>query len=110
MTENWREEEIRTREEAQARAGEVVEGAGSPGTPRRMPQMVSVRLEGSLIRRLRALARERGVTLSDLLREGAELVLEGQQRRETRTYITTIVGASEQRTHTRPEEDMYAVR
>lgn len=108
MTEDWRAEEIRTREEAQAHAGEVVEGAGSRGTPRRMPQMVSVRLNGSLIRSLRTLARQRGVTVSDLLREGAELVLEGQHTEETRTYITTIEGATEQRTVSRPEEPVYA--
>ncbi len=108
MTENWRDEEIRTREDAQARAGEVVEGAGSLGTPRRMPQMVSVRLNGRLIRRLRALARQRGVTLSDLLREGAEMVLEDERILQTRTYITAIEGASEQRTHSTPEERMYA--
>lgn len=84
MTEEWRNEEIHTREEAQAHAGEIVEGAGSVGTPRRMAQMVSVRLDGLLIRRLRALARQRGVTLSELLREGAELVLERQYDEEPR--------------------------
>jgi hypothetical protein len=107
MTEGWRAEEIRTREEAQANAGEVVEGAGSRGTPRRMPQMISVRLSGGLIRRLRALARERGVTVSELLREGAELVLEDQHAGESRAYITSIDGANEQRTHSKPEE-VYA--
>jgi hypothetical protein len=63
------------REKARAHAGEVVEGAGSRGTPRRMTHMVSTRLNGSLIRRLRAIAQERNVTVSDLLREGAEGVV-----------------------------------
>jgi predicted DNA-binding protein len=110
MTDDWQNEEIRMREKAQAHAGEVNEGAGSRGTPRRMAQMVSVRLSGSLIRRLRTLARRKGVTLSDLLREGAELVLERQHIEETRTYIRSIEGASEQRTHIRPEEEVYTVR
>ncbi len=109
MTEDWLEEEIRMREEARAHAGEVVEGAGSRGTPRRMAHMVSVRLEGSLIRRLRAIARERGVTVSDLLREGAELVLEAKRTEETRTYIRTIEGATEHRTHSRPEDRAFAL-
>ncbi len=109
MTENWRDEEVRMREEAQAHAGEIIEGSGSLGTPRRMPQMASVRLDGSLLRRLRALARERGVTLSDLLREGAELVLEGQHVEETRTYIRAIEGATEQRIRSRPEDREFAL-
>jgi hypothetical protein len=109
MTENWRDEEVRMREEAQAHAGEIIEGSGSLGTPRRMAQMTSVRLDGSLLRRLRALARERGVTLSDLLREGAELVLESQHTGETRTYIRTIEGATEQRIHSRPEDREFAL-
>ncbi len=109
MNENWQDEELRAREEARAHAGEVVEGAGSLGTRRRMSHMVSVRLEGSLIRRLRNIARERGVTLSDLLREGAELVLEGHRPEETGAYITTIQGATEQRTVSRPEERAYAL-
>ncbi len=76
MNEDWLDEEIRMREKARAHAGEVVEGAGSRGAPRRMTHMVSTRLDGSLIRRLRAIAQERGVTVSDLLREGAEQVVE----------------------------------
>lgn len=110
MAENWRDEEVRMREEAQAHAGEIVEGSGSLGTPRRMAQMTSVRLDGNVLRRLRALARERGVTLSDLLRDGAELVLEGQHTEETGAYVTTIEGANEWRTHSTPEERTYAIR
>jgi predicted DNA-binding ribbon-helix-helix protein len=75
MNEDWLDEEIRMREKARAHAGEVVEGAGSRGAPRRMTHMVSTRLDGSLIRRLRAIAQERGVTVSDLLRESAEQVV-----------------------------------
>ena len=109
MTEDWRDEEVRMREEAQTHAGEIVEGSGSRGTPRRMAQMTSVRLDGSLLRRLRTLARERGVTLSDLLREGAVLVLEDQHTEETRTYIRAIEGATEQRIHSRPEDREFAL-
>jgi len=41
-----------------------------------MAQMVSVRLDGELVSRLRAIAEQRGVTVSDLLREGAEQVVQ----------------------------------
>lgn len=71
-----RESESVRREEAQAHAGEIVAGSGKRGKPRRMAQMVSVRLDGELIGKLRIVAEERNTTLSDLLREGAELVVE----------------------------------
>jgi hypothetical protein len=109
LTEDWRDEEVRMREEAQAHAGEIVEGSGTRGSPRRLPQMVSVRLDARLVVALRVLARQRGVTMSGLLREGAELVLEGEHTEETRTYITTIEGASEQRIHSRPEDREFAL-
>src|SRR5918998_6036541 len=76
MNEDWLDEETRLREKDRAQAGQVIEGAGSRGAPRRMTHMVSTRLDGSLIRRLRAIAQERGVTVSDLLREGAEQVVQ----------------------------------
>jgi len=111
MSEDRFSEEIRTREEERAHAGEIVEGSGTRGSPRRLPQMVSVRLDARLVVALRVLARQRGVTMSDLLREGAKLVLEGQHPEEPRTYITSIEGASEQlRTRSRPKEEVYALQ
>jgi hypothetical protein len=47
--------------------------------------------------------------LSDLLREGAVLVLEDQHTEETRTYVRVIVGATEQRIHSRPEDREFAL-
>src|SRR5215212_398684 len=76
MSEERHDNEAVRRERAQAHAGEVVSGSGRRGTPRRMGQMVSVRLDGGLVSRLRAIAEQRGVTLSDLLREGSELVVQ----------------------------------
>src|SRR5919199_5102585 len=75
MSDERRESEIARRERAQAHAGEVVSGSGKRGKPRRMAQMVSVRLDGELVSTLRNIAEQRGVTVSDLLREGAELVV-----------------------------------
>src|SRR5918999_4427943 len=76
MSEERRQNEIARREKAQAHAGEVVSGSGKRGKPRRMAQMVSVRLDGELVSRLRTIAEQRGVTVSDLLREGAEQVVQ----------------------------------
>ncbi len=76
MNEERRDNEIARRESAQVQAGEVVPGSGKRGKPRRMAQMVSVRLDGELVSRLRSIAQQRGVTVSDLLREGAELVVQ----------------------------------
>lgn len=102
MSEEWRDKEVDMRETAQVHAGEIVPGSGSRGTPRRMAHMASVRLDGELISRLRFIARQRGVTVSDLLREGAELVAEGQYIEETEAYVTTMHGAFQQRTVSRP--------
>jgi predicted DNA-binding ribbon-helix-helix protein len=76
MSEKRRDNEIARRERAQAHAGEVISGSGRRGKPRRMGQMVSVRLDGELVSTLRAIAEQRGVTVSDLLREGAEQVVQ----------------------------------
>ena len=110
MTEHWRDEEARIREEAQAHAGEIVEGSGTRGSSRRLPQMVSVRLDGGLVAALRALARQRGVTMSELLREGAECVLAGQHAEGTGgVFVTHIEGAVVGRTVSRPEERAYTL-
>ena len=76
MSEEWRESEQINQEKLAAGAGKVIPGSGRRGTPRRMAQMASVRLDGELIGKLRVVAKERNTTLSDLLREGAELIVE----------------------------------
>ena len=76
ITEEQHVEEMRQEAKAEAGAGKIVPGSGRRGKPRRMAQMVSVRLDGELIGKLRLVARERNATLSDLLREGAELIAE----------------------------------
>jgi predicted DNA-binding protein len=95
MSEERRNEEIARREMAQAHAGEVVAGSGERGKPRRMAQMVSVRLDGELVNRLRTVAEQRGVTVSDLLREGAELVMQKTYAVARPTISYTITGADQ---------------
>jgi len=70
-----RANEVARREDAEAHAGEIVAGSGRQGKPRRMPRMVSARLDAELVAELRAVARQRNTTVSDLLREGAERIV-----------------------------------
>lgn len=70
MVKNPREDEIQRREAAQASVADVQPG-GSEVERRSIKQMVSVRLEARLLKEIRALAIERGLSISDLLREAA---------------------------------------
>ena len=95
MSEEQREAEAIRQEKLEAGVGKIIPGAGKRGTPRRMDQMVSVRLDGELIGKLRIVARERNATLSDLLREGAELVVEDAYASTQPRANFTVSGASE---------------
>jgi Ribbon-helix-helix protein, copG family len=76
MSEEHRRNERERRDLAQQHAGEVVEGSGTVVAPRRLDQMISLRLEPELASALRELANRRDVTVSELLREGAICLLE----------------------------------
>src|SRR5215213_6829821 len=95
VSEERRDNEVARRERAQAHAGEVVSGSGKRGKSRRMGQMVSVRLDGELVSRLRAIAEQRGVTVSDLLREGSELVVQKTYAAARPRVSYTISGTDE---------------
>ena len=95
MSEEQHENEEIRQEKAEAGAGKVVPGSGRRGKPRRMAQMVSVRLDGELIGELRIVAKERNATLSDLLREGAELIVEDAYAKAQPQANFTIFGAKE---------------
>ena len=95
MSEERHNNEIARREKAQAHAGEVISGSGERGSPRRIAQMVSVRLDGGLVSALRTIAEQRGVTLSDLLREGAELIVQDAYASAQPRMSFKISGAQE---------------
>jgi hypothetical protein len=95
MNEERRKSERERRELAQAHAGEIVEDSGMLGTPRLMSQMVSVRLDGKLAMELWAAAERRGVTLSDILREGAKLVLQEEHDAARPRVSYSISGVSQ---------------
>ncbi len=107
MSEERRKSEIARRERAQAHAGEVVSGSGKRGKPRRMAQMVSVRLDGELISMLRTIAEQRGVTVSDLLREGAEQVVQ-KTYAVTRPRVSYTISGVDQAISTAADHHAYA--
>lgn len=72
----------------------LIEGSGRLGEPRRLDQMVSARLDPTLVAALRRLAETRGVSLSDVLREAAVLLL---AREEAANVITFRVDVTNER-------------
>ncbi len=68
------------RELANAHRGELADDGGEPIEPRTFDQVVSIRLEATTVIALRELANQRGASLSDLLREGASIVLLAAQQ------------------------------
>jgi hypothetical protein len=109
MNEEKRNSEIERRELAQAHAGEVVEDSGILGTPRLMSQMVSVRLDGQLVMELWDAAERRGVTLSDILREGARLVLQEEYANaEPQAHYEVVSGSARPRRSSSPDEHLLA--
>jgi hypothetical protein len=91
MNDEVRRSERERRELAQQHAGEVVEGSGRVVPPRRLGQMVSVRLEPGLLEALRELASRRGISLSEALREAAIQLLEADQAASRSTFSWRIV-------------------
>jgi len=73
MTEEPRRSEVERRELARQHRGEVVADSGVSLEPRRMPVMVSVRLEAELVSELRTIATERQVSMSEVLRDSVRL-------------------------------------
>ena len=102
-----RASEIARREEAQAHAGQIVTGSGERGKPRRMPRMVSARLNGELYGQLQAVAQQRNTTVSDLLREGAlQIIKDAYADAQPRTDFT--VWGAKTWLHTAAEKEFAA--
>ena len=74
----------------------LIEGSGRRGEPRRLDQMISARLDPTLVAALRQFAEQRGMSLSDVLREAALQLL---AREEAQNVITFCVKVSNE---TRP--------
>lgn len=87
MMDDRAKSEKERRERAYAHRSEVVKGGAEVIEPRKLGQMVSLRLDGEVLSALRELANQRGSTVSDLLREGAALVIARNVASAT-SYVT----------------------
>ncbi len=77
------------------RPQDLIEGSGRRGEPRRLDQMISARLDPTLVAALKGLAEKRGISLSDVLREAALALL---RREEAQNVITFCVNVTNERT------------
>jgi hypothetical protein len=86
------------RDLADAHRDELDVDSAVPVAPKRLGQMISVRLDPEVAIALRDLAVERGVSMSDLLREGAAKVLAdaSQSLQVTQFRFKVDVGSSPQ--------------
>jgi hypothetical protein len=101
VSDDARQRERALREELDRMADDaIIEGSGQPVPPRRLGHMVSLRLEPELAERLREVAHRRGVSLSELLREGAALLLMSERSRPRATYHYVVSGAYSFNGHT----------
>jgi predicted DNA-binding ribbon-helix-helix protein len=105
MNDEARRSEQERRQLAQQHAGEVVEGSGRVAAPRRLGQMVSLRLEPSVAEALRELANRRGISLSELLREAAIRLFEAEQ---ATSHTTFVVSSPQVPTSTATSENVSA--
>lgn len=94
MTDSTQMSEQERRALAQASAGGDVEPGAREIPPTTIRQMLSVRIEPQLIRELRQVARARGVTVSDLLRQAASDLVEAQGRQTPAVTLRLYMGKS----------------
>jgi antitoxin component of RelBE/YafQ-DinJ toxin-antitoxin module len=68
----------------------LVEGSGQQGEPRRLDQMISARLDPTLVASLKQFAKRHGLTLSDTLREAALLLLAREEARNVISFNVAV--------------------
>jgi hypothetical protein len=91
MDSDYRADERRRREAAQAATAEVLGGQEVP--PRALKQMLSLRLEPELLRDLRLFADQHNLSVSDVLRQAAVEFLDRARRAP---FIVTTMSAQTQ--------------
>lgn len=80
--------------------GQVVDETAEEVAPRRLAQMVSLRLDGEILATLRDIADRRGVSVSDLLREGVDCVISRWTGSEHVAHIWYTTSAGPRRSMT----------
>ena len=68
----------------------LIEGSGRRGEPRRLDQMISARLDPTLVAALKQFADQRGLSLSDVVREAALLLLAREDAQNVITFSVTV--------------------
>lgn len=69
----------------------LIPGSGRRGEPRRLDQMISARLDPTLVAALKALAAKRGVSFSDIVREAALLLLAREEATNRVTFEVSVI-------------------
>ena len=80
--------------------GQLQDEAGEEVQPRKLPQMVSLRMDALVLATLRDIATERGVSVSDLLRDGAECVISRWAGRQGIAHVSYLTSAMPGRGYT----------
>jgi predicted transcriptional regulator len=97
-TNERRMDERQRRALADEHRGEVVDGSGVQVEPRRLDQMVSVRLDPAVLRELRTIAVSRNTSLSAILRDAVvQYAAHADQLTELRWRLEGEVSTSESR-------------
>jgi hypothetical protein len=68
----------------------LIEDSARRGEARRLDQMISARLDPRLVADLKQLAARRGVSLSDVLREAALLLLQREAATDVITFRVSV--------------------
>lgn len=87
---NLGESEEARRDAAQGMRGQVIPGSGRPLRERKLDQMLSLRLDPDIVTELRSVARDYGVSISDLLREAVSNVIRDYRHRAFAVVIDRI--------------------
>ena len=72
------------------RPQDLIEGSERRGEARRLDQMISARLDPMLVAALKELAVKRGVSLSDIVREAALLLLKREEAQNVITFRVSV--------------------
>lgn len=76
------------------RPRDLVPGSGRQLEPKALQQMISVRVDGAVVAELRALTRETGMSLSDLIRDAVTRYVSEFAEREAVTVHWTVTNGT----------------
>jgi hypothetical protein len=104
--EDQRGTERARRDLAQGQRGSVVEGSGRPVEGRKVPQMVSLRVDPDVLAELRGLAEASGLSVSDLLRQAAGQLLAASKQSRFHVRIDHVETGISPARHSGPNDHL----